>query len=55
MPVTAYDMKVDRLAKAFNTSLHYTKESLFNSMHTTFIVPKGSPLQVSQTTVQLNM
>ena len=53
MPVTAYDMKMNRMEGVYNMSLHYTKDTLFNSLHTTFIVPKGSPLQVGN--VHLNL
>ena len=48
IPVPDYDLKLHAISRAHNTSLHYTKESLFNAMHTSYIVPKGSPLQVGQ-------
>ena len=49
IPVPDFDMKVHTISRTYNTTLYYTKESLFNAMHTSYIVPKGSPLQVCQT------
>lgn len=50
VPGTIFEMKMQR-----NAYLHYTKESLLNGMHTSYIVPKGSPLKVSQIHVERNI